>query len=242
MLLLCFGVRAGLAAERVQLSNGFSVDCAHHEQANGRTRLFLSGADASYMDVPDAAILSIAALPPEAALPVAAGSVPAAAAPLVPNLRHVLSAAEMHPLLAHAGEAHRVDADLLASVVRAESAGRPTAVSRTGARGLMQLMPSTAASLGVRDAFQPEQNVNGGAAYLDRLLLRYHDDIALALAAYNAGPGAVDRYHGVPPFRETRAYVARVILEFNRRKASNRRTESTRGKLATLSAATASLR
>jgi soluble lytic murein transglycosylase-like protein len=81
----------------------------------------------------------------------------------------------------------------------------------------MQLMPGTAAALGVEDSFKPEQNVRGGTAYLDGLLTRYHDQLALALAAYNAGPLAVDKYHGIPPYRETQAYVARVIHEFNRR-------------------------
>jgi len=121
-------------------------------------------------------------------------------------------------MLAHAGAAHNIDEDLLASVVRAESGGQVRAVSRTGAQGLMQLMPGTASAMGVEDAFRPEQNISGGTAYLDLMLTRYHDNVALALAAYNAGPGAVDKYHGVPPFRETRAYVARVIREFNRRK------------------------
>ncbi len=82
----------------------------------------------------------------------------------------------------------------------------------------MQLMPGTATAMGVKDAFAPEQNIAGGTAYLDALLTKYHDNVALALAAYNAGPAAVDKYHGVPPYRETRAYVARIIREFNRRK------------------------
>jgi soluble lytic murein transglycosylase-like protein len=82
----------------------------------------------------------------------------------------------------------------------------------------MQLMPGTASAMGVEDSFKADQNIAGGTAYLDALLTRYHDDVALALAAYNAGPGAVDKYHGVPPYRETREYVARVIREFNRRK------------------------
>jgi soluble lytic murein transglycosylase-like protein len=120
-------------------------------------------------------------------------------------------------MLMEAGSAHNVDVDLLASVVKAESGGNAHAVSRTGARGLMQLMPGTAATLGVEDSFKPEQNVRGGTAYLDSLLTRYHDQIDLALAAYNAGPLAVDKYHGIPPYRETQAYVARVIHEFNRR-------------------------
>jgi soluble lytic murein transglycosylase-like protein len=121
-------------------------------------------------------------------------------------------------MIARAGAHHNLDVDLLASVVRAESGGNIHAVSRTGAQGLMQLMPGTAAQLGVTDSFRPDENINGGTAYLDALLLRYHDRLALALAAYNAGPAAVDKYHGIPPYRETQVYVARVIREFNRRK------------------------
>ncbi len=121
-------------------------------------------------------------------------------------------------MLASAGQQHNIDADLLASIVKAESNGQTRAVSRAGAQGLMQLMPGTAREMGVSDSFEPQQNINGGTQYLDALLTRYNDNIALAVAAYNAGPAAVDRYHGVPPYRETRRMCARVINEFNRRK------------------------
>jgi soluble lytic murein transglycosylase-like protein len=120
-------------------------------------------------------------------------------------------------MLSKAGQAHNLDVDLLASLVKAESNGNAHAISRAGAEGLMQLMPGTARDLGVADSFKPEENVRGGAVYLDALLIRYHDNLALALAAYNAGPEAVARYNGIPPYRETQAYVARVIHEFNRR-------------------------
>lgn len=90
----------------------------------------------------------------------------------------------------------------------------------------MQLMPATAKDLGVRDSFAAEQNIAGGTAYLDALLMYYHDDIALALAAYNAGPAAVNRYHGVPPYAETRRYVERVIHDFNQRKLREARQRS----------------
>jgi soluble lytic murein transglycosylase-like protein len=120
-------------------------------------------------------------------------------------------------MLTQAGQAHNLDVDLLASLVKAESGGNSHAVSPAGARGLMQLMPGTARDLGVADSLKPDDNVRGGSTYLDALLTRYHDNLALALAAYNAGPDAVDRYHGIPPYHETRTYVARVIHEFNRR-------------------------
>jgi soluble lytic murein transglycosylase-like protein len=111
---------------------------------------------------------------------------------------------------AHAGR-NGVRSDLVRAVIQVESAFNPRAVSNKGAMGLMQLMPATARQFGVSNAFDPDQNVRGGVAYLRQLLDRYDGDERLALAAYNAGPGAVDR-HGqtVPPFRETRDYVSRV--------------------------------
>jgi soluble lytic murein transglycosylase-like protein len=93
----------------------------------------------------------------------------------------------------------------------------------------MQLMPRTAAELGVGNTFAPSENVSGGTAYLDGLLKRYHDNLALALAAYNAGPAAVDRWHGIPPYRETQVYVARVIHEFNRRIAARKNVRTASG-------------
>jgi soluble lytic murein transglycosylase-like protein len=187
----------------VTLRNGFSYDCAHREPLDGgRVRLFLTGADSSYIDLPASEIESVATLPD----------------PPAPPAKTPAANADVRSLLSHAGEQHDIDVELLASVVHAESDGRANAVSRTGAQGLMQLMPGTARNLGVKDSFQPDQNINGGTAYLDALLTHYHDNLALALAAYNAGPAAVDRYHGIPPYRETRAYVARVMTEFKRRK------------------------
>jgi soluble lytic murein transglycosylase-like protein len=116
-------------------------------------------------------------------------------------------------------------------VVKAESGGAVRATSRAGASGLMQLMPGTAQQLGVADSFAPDQNVRGGTAYLDALLTRFHDNIALALAAYNAGPEAVDRYHGIPPYHETRVYVARVVHEFNRRVSAREKLLSTQAEM-----------
>ena len=105
--------------------------------------------------------------------------------------------------------------ELVHGVVAAESAYRANAVSRKGAVGLMQLMPATARTYGA-DPADPKQNVAAGTQYLRELLLKYNGHVTRALAAYNAGPGAVDRYHGVPPYRETRAYVARIIREYQK--------------------------
>jgi Transglycosylase SLT domain/Domain of unknown function (DUF4124) len=109
-----------------------------------------------------------------------------------------------------AAERHGVDVRLVEAIVQTESAGNPTAVSPKGARGLMQLMPERAAELGVRDSFDPIQNVDGGVRHMRDLLQRFGGDVTLALAAYNAGEAAVRTYGGVPPYAETREYVRRV--------------------------------
>lgn len=112
--------------------------------------------------------------------------------------------------ISKAASHYQVDAALVRAVIHAESDFNPNARSNKGAEGLMQLMPQTASDLGISNALDVEQNINGGTRYLAALLERYKGDIRLATAAYNAGPGAVDRYRGVPPYPETRAYVRRV--------------------------------
>jgi soluble lytic murein transglycosylase-like protein len=211
-LLLLAGVVIPLrAAEHITLRNGFDLICDHREAAGDHVRLYMTATGPNFMEVSSADIASSEFV----ALPVvkdpSAASVTATPAPPP-------TPAEIHEMAAKAGAAHDLDVELLASVIRAESNGDVHAVSRAGARGLMQLMPGTASKLGVADSFRADQNINGGTEYLNSLLERYHDNLALALAAYNAGPAAVDKYRGIPPYRETRLYVARIIHDFNRRK------------------------
>jgi soluble lytic murein transglycosylase-like protein len=116
-----------------------------------------------------------------------------------------------HSLILQAAVVHNVEPALIKAVILAESNYNPKAVSKRGARGLMQLMPSTAAALGVDDLFDPEDNINGGVKYLRQLLDRFDNDVRLALAAYNAGSRHVRNYNGVPPFRATRLYIKKVF-------------------------------
>jgi hypothetical protein len=114
---------------------------------------------------------------------------------------------------------HHVPPRLVAAVIAVESEFNPRAVSRRGARGLMQLMPATAANLAVEDSFDTRKNIEGGVRHLRVLMDRYHNDLPLVLAAYNAGDTAVINYRGVPPYRETRQYVVRVLRRFDREAA-----------------------
>jgi soluble lytic murein transglycosylase-like protein len=113
-------------------------------------------------------------------------------------------------LIAHNASQHGISPDLVRAVIQAESGFNPRAVSPKGAMGLMQLMPGTARDLGVSDPFHPAENIRAGVAYLARLLTRFKQNVEHALAAYNAGPERVERYEGVPPYRETRAYVKKI--------------------------------
>lgn len=121
-----------------------------------------------------------------------------------------MSQARLSMLVAEASQQYHVRPELVQAVIDAESHGDPSAISRAGAQGLMQLMPGTSSEYGVFNAFDPHANVDAGTHYLADLLRRYRGNTRLALAAYNAGPGAVAAAHGIPPFGETQAYVARV--------------------------------
>jgi soluble lytic murein transglycosylase-like protein len=125
---------------------------------------------------------------------------------------------DLRALAAEVARRHGLDPDLVVAVVGVESGFRAEAVSPKGAQGLMQLMPATAGSLGVEDALDPAQNLDGGVRHLGALLTLYGGDLPRALAAYNAGEGAVARHGGIPPYRETRAYVREVLARYRNRR------------------------
>jgi soluble lytic murein transglycosylase-like protein len=200
------------AAEVAQLRNGFCIRHRTREIHDGLVRLYIDEQKTSFVDVPAEEIESYSFEPDDAAPPATAPS------------------KSTGQIVSEASEKHGVDSDFIRSVIKQESAGNAHALSAAGARGLMQLMPGTAAQLGVEDSFSPEQNVHGGARYLRELLERYNGDAVKALAAYNAGPRAVDRYKGVPPYRETRQYVRRVINDYNRSKNDAENPKQSRGK------------
>jgi soluble lytic murein transglycosylase-like protein len=232
--LLAFVALASLpcsASELAVLRNGFNIRHDHHVTTGQTTRLFLTADESSFTDV---ATADIAGFEKDLALP-APSAVPAQqpAPSSAPARPHV----DLGEVVNSASAAYHLDPDLVNSVIHAESGFNSHAVSPKGARGLMQLMPSTASELGVKDAFDSEDNVEGGSRYLRELLERYDFDLVKALAAYNAGPQRVDRYNGVPPFHETRAYVARIVHDYNRKKIAQEKAVQAEKKRATATAA-----
>jgi len=201
-------------ADVAVLHNGFSIRHEKREIIGSVTRLYVTADKTSYVDVPTS---EVDHFEPDLT-PVASNS---ADSPKLPDL------------ITSASSRYRLDPDLVNSVIHAESGFNAHAVSRKGAQGLMQLMPETSSKLGVKDAFDPGANVDGGTRYLRELLERYNFDMVKALAAYNAGPMRVEQYAGVPPYRETQAYVARIVRDFNRKKLAEQREAAIQKTVAT---------
>jgi hypothetical protein len=216
IIVFLFTTLRAFATDVAILRNGFEIRHDWREQRDNVTRLyFRAGTESSYVDVATGEIVGIQNVD----LPTTVEFL--APQPTAPRL--------LTDLVNAASERQLVDPDLIASVIHAESNFNVSARSPKGAQGLMQLMPRTAMRFGVKDAFQPEANIDAGARYLRELLLRYDGDVIKTLAAYNAGPERVARYSGVPPYRETRNYVARVIRDFNCRKRLENKTPSSIG-------------
>jgi len=188
------------AGEYAVLANGFRIYADHHDADGSIVRLHANG---GVTELPASQVTGFEA---EERMPEPAASLSESKPEPQPTAREMIT---------DAAKRNGLPPELVHSVVAAESAYRANAVSRKGAIGLMQLMPATARNYGA-DPADPKQNVAAGTQYLRELLLKYDGHVTRALAAYNAGPGAVDRYHGVPPYSETRAYVARVIREYQK--------------------------
>jgi soluble lytic murein transglycosylase-like protein len=231
-----------LADEVAVLKNGFSVRHERRSVLGDITRLYLTSDGASFVDVPTAEIEHFEAAPSVPAASLFQASTERSKSPLLAkdarngapgasvvsgtSLFSRSNTVDLNDVVNTASGHYRLDPDLVSSVIKAESGFNVHAVSPKGAQGLMQLMPGTASQLGVPNAFDPQANVEGGAKYLRELLERYNFDLVKALAAYNAGPQRVEQFGGVPPYYETRAYVARVVRDFNKKKAAQRKVSA----------------
>lgn len=228
---------AALGAEVAVLKNGFTIHCERKQQSGDTTRLYTK---TGFLDVPTAEIASFEPddtpdLPPAApetnstTAPTPAPSVAPVVATTAPGPVSVPAkpaAVNLDEVVRDASNRYQLDPDFVNSVIKAESNFQSRAISRKGALGLMQLMPRTASQLGVTDPFDPRANVEGGTAYLSQLMDLYHNDAVKALAAYNAGPNRVDQYHGLPPYMETRAYVARIVRDYNAKKRAQMKAQA----------------
>jgi len=221
----CFG------SDVAMLKNGFSIKHERREVVGSVTRLYVNADGSSFVDVPTSEIDHFEAAPAD--LPDAeARSLPelhaASSSPLSASRFSATSTTDLSTVVNQASGRYRLDPDLVNSVIKAESGFNARAVSPKGAQGLMQLMPGTASELGVPNTFDPASNVEGGAKYLRELLEKYNFDVVKALAAYNAGPQRVEQFGGVPPYYETRAYVARVVKDFNKKKIAHQKASASR--------------
>jgi hypothetical protein len=212
---LCAALTAScFASDAAVLRNGFSIVHQRRQVIGDVTRLYIDGDQSSFVDIPTAEIDHFENVP----------DLPAPKANVRPTTGAPSSgqAFDLEETVKAASGTYQLDPDLVTSVIRAESGFNVRAVSPKGAQGLMQLMPRTATELGVQNAFDPEANVQAGTRYLRELLERYNFDLIKALAAYNAGPQRIEQYKGVPPYFETKAYVARVVRDFNKKKLAAR--------------------
>jgi soluble lytic murein transglycosylase-like protein len=225
-----------LGTDLAILHNGFSIRHERRETVGSVTRLYL-GTGKDYVDI---ATAQIERFEKDQALVVVPATVTAAASPIPARLAKPQAAKpqDLTEVINSISDQHHLDPDFISSVIHAESGFNPRAVSPKGAQGLMQLMPGTASKLGVSNAFDPRANVEGGTRYLSELLERYNFDVIKALAAYNAGPHRVQQYGGVPPYYETRTYVARIVRDYNRKKIAERKAAAANAKAARTKPAT----
>ena len=214
ILVLCLGASAAEATDLVVFEDGRGLRVSGFEFAGGLARLTLE--DGGELGVPAASIVAIErAIDAEDPQPAEDPTRATEAAALVDDLRvnekWREAAGRYADVLAAAADRNALDRALLAAVAKIESNFNPYAVSPKGACGILQLMPGTVKRFGVKNVFDATQNIEGGAKYLRWLLDRFDGRVELALAGYNAGEGAVDRHHGVPPFAETEWYVLKVL-------------------------------
>lgn len=242
--LVAIGALPCFASDVAMLKNGFSIKHERREVVGDITRLYVNADGSSFVDVPTSEIDHFEAAPADPASGLKASgfgrtmssSHPAFGSRLSTAGPSTTSTADLSAVVNDASGRYRLDPDLVNSVIKAESDFNPHAVSSKGAQGLMQLMPGTASQLGVPNTFDPAANVEGGTKYLRELLEKYNFDLVKALAAYNAGPQRVERFGGVPPYYETRAYVARIVKDFNKKKMAQQKASGTRNGTATRNA------